>query len=39
MVLVPPDKITKLDMSIADGVKYIVSLGSITPEPPVHRLK
>jgi uncharacterized membrane protein len=31
LVLVPEDKIKKLDMSVADGVKYIVSLGSISP--------
>lgn len=36
LVLVPEDKITKLDMSVADGIKYIISLGSIAPEytPP-----
>ena len=34
LVLVPEDKITKLDMSVADGIKYIVSLGSIAPELP-----
>ncbi len=34
LVLVPEDKITRLDMSVADGVKYIVSLGSIAPESP-----
>lgn len=32
LVLVPEDKVTELDMSVADGIKYIVSLGSITPE-------
>ena len=32
MVLVPEDKVTKLDMSVADGIKYIVSLGAISPE-------
>lgn len=31
LVLVPEEKITKLDMSVADGIKYIVSLGSIAP--------
>ena len=30
--LVPEDKVTKLDMNVADGIKYIVSLGSISPE-------
>jgi uncharacterized membrane protein len=34
LVLLPADKITKLDMSVADGVKYIVSLGAIAPELP-----
>jgi len=32
LMLVPEDKITKLDMSVADGIKYVVSLGSILPE-------
>jgi uncharacterized membrane protein len=31
LVLVPEDKVTKLDMSVADGIKFIVSLGSIAP--------
>ncbi|HTL72730.1 MAG TPA: DUF502 domain-containing protein [bacterium] len=31
LVLVPEDKVTKLDMSVAEGIKYIVSLGSIAP--------
>jgi uncharacterized membrane protein len=31
LLLVPEDKVTKLDMSVADGIKYIVSLGSISP--------
>jgi uncharacterized membrane protein len=40
LVLVPEEKITKLDMSVADGVKYIVSLGSISPEHlPVKKIK
>ena len=36
LILVPEDKVKKLDMSVADGIKYIVSLGSISPEysPP-----
>ena len=32
LILVPEDKVTELDMSVAEGIKYIVSLGSITPE-------
>ena len=31
LVLVPEDKVVTLEMSVADGVKHIVSLGSITP--------
>jgi uncharacterized membrane protein len=34
LILVPADRITKLDMSVADGLKYIVSLGAISPEIP-----
>ena len=32
LVLVPETKVTKLQMSVADGIKFIVSLGSIAPE-------
>ena len=32
LILVPEEKIIKLDMSVAEGIKYIVSLGSIFPE-------
>jgi uncharacterized membrane protein len=32
LVLVPEDKVTKLEMSVADGIKYIISLGSVSPE-------
>lgn len=32
LILVPEEKVTKLDMSVAEGIKYIVSLGSIAPE-------
>ena len=32
LLLVPEDKVIKLDMSVADGIKYVVSLGSILPE-------
>lgn len=32
LILVPADKVTKLDMTVAEGVKYIVSLGAIAPE-------
>ena len=39
LVLVPSDKVTRLEMSVADGIKYIVSLGSIAPEPVSSRIK
>jgi uncharacterized membrane protein len=32
LVLTPESQVTKLDMSVADGIKYIISLGSIMPE-------
>jgi uncharacterized membrane protein len=32
LILVPEDAVTKLDMSVADGVRYIISLGAIAPE-------
>ncbi len=31
LILVPEDKVTKLEMSVAEGIKYIISLGSISP--------
>lgn len=31
LVLVPEGKVTRLEMSVADGVKYIISLGAIAP--------
>jgi len=36
LVLLAEDKVTKLDMSVADGIKYIISLGALTPSytPP-----
>ena len=34
LLLVPEDKVTKLEMSVPDGIKYIISLGSIMPEYP-----
>jgi uncharacterized membrane protein len=32
LMLVPEEKVTKLEMSVADGIKYVVSLGAILPE-------
>ena len=34
LILVPEEKLTKLDMSVTDAIKYIVSLGSISQEYP-----
>lgn len=31
LVLLPEEKVTKLDMSVADGIKYIISLGALAP--------
>jgi len=32
LLIVPEAQVIKLDMSVADGIKYIISLGSILPE-------
>jgi len=40
--VVPEEKVTKLDMSVAAGMKYIISLGAIAPEyapAPIRSLK
>ena len=39
LMLVPEDKVTRLDMSVAEGIKYIISLGAIAPDSnsPQHR--
>jgi len=36
IVLVPQKQVVKLDMSVADGIKFIMSLGSVAPDyvPP-----
>ncbi len=34
LVLVPEEKITRLEMAVADGIKFIISLGSVAPEYP-----
>jgi uncharacterized membrane protein len=31
LLMVPEDKVTKLDMSVAEGIKYVISLGAIMP--------
>jgi len=32
LLLVPEAKVTKLEMSVADAIKYVISLGSVSPE-------
>jgi uncharacterized membrane protein len=32
LILVPEDKVTKLEMSVAEGIKFIVSLGSLATD-------
>jgi uncharacterized membrane protein len=34
LVILPPEQVTKLDMSVAEGFKYIISLGAITQDSP-----
>ncbi|HSU54229.1 MAG TPA: DUF502 domain-containing protein [Candidatus Dormibacteraeota bacterium] len=35
LVMVPESKVVKLEMSVPDGIKYIISLGAIMPEAKV----
>lgn len=37
LFIYPEDEVVKLEMSVADGIKYIISLGAIAPDvgPPV----
>jgi uncharacterized membrane protein len=41
LIVVPESKTMKLDMSVAEGIKYIISLGAIAPDvsPPGARQK
>jgi uncharacterized membrane protein len=34
LIIVPAGKVTKLDMSVPEGIKYIISLGALAPELP-----
>lgn len=36
LVIVREDQVTKLDMSVAEGIKFVISLGSIGGEAPDH---
>jgi uncharacterized membrane protein len=33
LVMVPDEDVIRLNMSVADGIKYVISLGSIVPQP------
>jgi uncharacterized membrane protein len=39
LLLVPEEKVTKLEMSVADGIKYVISLGAIVPDYQEKTLK
>jgi len=32
LVMVPEKELTKLDMPVADGIRFIISLGSVAPD-------
>lgn len=34
LLVVPVEQVVKLNMSVAEGIKYVISLGSIVPELP-----
>lgn len=34
LIIVPEEKVTRLEMSVADGLKYIISFGAIAQELP-----
>jgi uncharacterized membrane protein len=38
LLLVPESEIIKLDISVADGIKFIISLGAITPDYAGHSI-
>jgi uncharacterized membrane protein len=38
LLLLPQSEIIKLDMSVADGIKFIISLGAISPDHASHHL-
>jgi len=39
LLLLPEHEVIKLEMSVADGIKYVISLGSIVPDAQVEMLK
>jgi uncharacterized membrane protein len=39
LIIVPVEKLTKLDLSVAEGFKYIISLGALSQEPAPPKIK
>ena len=39
LLLLPEDQVIKLEMSVADGIKYVISLGAIVPEAQVESFR
>lgn len=37
LILQPIEKVTKLDISVSDAIKYIISLGARAPDPPLQK--
>jgi uncharacterized membrane protein len=38
LLLIPEKDVVKLDISVADGIKFIISLGAISPDPAGHTI-
>jgi uncharacterized membrane protein len=38
LLLLPEYSLVKLDMSVADGIKFVISLGAISPEQAAHAI-
>jgi uncharacterized membrane protein len=39
LIIVPEEKVVKLDMSVADGFKYIISIGALANESAPPKIK
>jgi uncharacterized membrane protein len=39
LIIIPEEKVIKLDMSVADGFKYIISIGALANESAPPKLK
>jgi uncharacterized membrane protein len=38
LLLLPESALVKVDMTVADGIKFVISLGAIAPGQPAHAL-